>query len=466
MTGGAFSCGGEGEFDVKILIFSVQCPRSLAGDNTFSQLFSSFRPEQLATVYIREELPDDPHCATYFQVSEQKVLRSLLHPRTETGRIVTPQTVPTEEDRAAGEAAHALYVRGRQARTYHFRQCLREVAWWLGHWHTQAWDSFLDDFHPDVIVFDMSNYAHLTRMVRDAIRRTGAAAVGFLWDDTFTYRQGLRSPGFLLWRWGNRLALRRVSRLCGAFCAISQKTKQEADAFFGIDCRIVTKPIRYAPGETFCPTVPHRPLRLLYTGNLLVGRLGTLFLLAETLRELQADGRPRVVADVYTATPLTEADRDRLSPFVTVHAAIPQPQVLEKQGEADVLLLLEALTPPESQISRLSFSTKITDYLHAGKCILAVGPSDVASMEYLRGEDAALCVYDQEGMGQALRRLLEDTNLLSAYGERAYACGRRNHAGELMDKRLFEVLDTALADRDRKKSHGGKGRRSRRRCRS
>lgn len=442
---------------MKILIFSVQCPHSSVGDNTFSELFSSFPPEQLATLYIREELPDDTRCATYFQVSEQKVLHSLFHPRTETGRVVTPQTAPTEEDKAAGEAARALYVRGRQARTYHLRQCLREAVWWLGRWHTPALDSFLDDFHPDVIVFDMSNYAHLTRMVRYAIRRTGAAAVGFLWDDTFTYRQGLHSPGFLLWRWINRRALRRVSRLCGAFCAISQKTKQEADVFFGIDCRIVTKPIRYAPGETFCPTVPHQPLRLLYTGNLLTGRFDTLCLLAEALREIQTDGVPRVVADVYTATPLTEADMSRVSPWVTIHPAIPQPQVLEKQGEADVLLFLEALTSPESRISRLSFSTKITDYLHAGKCILAVGPPDVAPMEYLRGEDAALCVHDRAGIRQAVTRLFDDPSLLSAYGERAYACGRRNHSKELMDSRLRAVLDTALAARDRQKARRGGG---------
>ena len=99
---------------MRILIFSVQCPHSSVGDNTFSELFSSFPPDQLATLYIREELPDDTRCATYFQVSEQKVLHSLFHPRTETGRVVTPQTAPTEEDKAAAKERKARYKLKRQ----------------------------------------------------------------------------------------------------------------------------------------------------------------------------------------------------------------------------------------------------------------------------------------------------------------------------------------------------------------
>ncbi len=427
----------------RILICSVLCPTSRTGDNTFLELFSSFPPEQLACLYIREELPDDPRCIAYFQVSEQKVLRSLIHPHTETGRLVTPHMTPTEEDEARRRAGETLYTRGRRSGSYHAGQCIREFAWLFGRWKTPALDRFLDSFHPDIVAFDMSNYAHLARMVRYALRRTGAAGVGFIWDDTFTYRQGIRAPGFLLWRCINRHGLKKTARLCHAFCAISEKTKQEADAFFGVDCTVLTKPIRYAPGEVFVPTVPHAPLQLLYTGNLLIGRFDTLVCLSDAVRQINREGK-RVEIHVYTATPPEDLDCARLCCDVHIHMSVSQTQALALQREADVLLFLEALKPPEGLISRLSFSTKITDYLHAGKCILAIGLPDVAPMEYLASEGVALCASDTEGIRQALDAVLTKPALLDVYGARAFDCGRSKHGSEQMQRRLDKVLETAL----------------------
>ena len=73
--------------------------------------------------------------------------------------------------------------------------------------------------------------------------------------------------------------------------------------------------------------------------------------------------------EVYTNTRLDPEFLEKIDPAVCcIHPPIPQAEVLVKQKAADVLLFLEDIDGPHAKTARLSFSTKITDYLSAGKC--------------------------------------------------------------------------------------------------
>lgn len=442
----------------RILVFTVDCWNSRNGINTFSELLSDHPSCNLANLYLREELPDDPRCDVYFRLPESAVLHSLTHRRAETGRVVTPGETPTDADRAAADQQKTLYAASRRSRTYPLRQLAREMVWKLGRWHTPALDAFLDGFAPDVILFDMSNYIHLTRIVRYAVKRTGAAAIGYIWDDTFTYTAFTAGDLWRIHRFFNRRALRKASALCQETWAITDKTAAEANAFFStkkhpVTCRVLTKPIRYAEDET-APTpascAASSPLRLLYTGNLLIGRMDSLLLVSDALTRLNAgcgSDQPRAVADVYTATALSDADRARLSPYVRLHDPITPTEVRRLQRETDVLLLLEAVRPPHERVSRLSFSAKLTDYLHAGRPILALLPGDNASSEYLSSHGAALCVSDPAALDAALTSLTDPAGgqtLRFSLASSAYALGRSRHDKAMITATLENSIEAAI----------------------
>lgn len=456
----------------RILVFTVDAWNSRNGVHTFSELLSDCPAEHLANVYLREELPDDPRCEKYFQISEQRVLRSLIHRSAETGRTVFPGASPTVADKQAADAHRRLYATARRSRTYPFRQLAREVVWKLGRWHTPALDKFLDDFSPDVILFDMSNYIHLTRLVRYAIRRTGAAAIGNIWDDTFTYRPFARTDAWRIHRAFNRRALKSAAGDCQEMWAITEKTAAEADAFFStkkhpVTCRVLTKPIRFLEDEGECtptgsnvsadsthapthtyPADGTAPLRLLYTGNLLIGRFDSLVLLSNALQTLNEGAEvpeATVVADIYTATALMDAERARLSPYIRLHDPVPPAEVKRLQKDADVLLLLEALKPPYEKISRLSFSAKLTDYLHAGRCILALLPPDNATREYLTTHRAALCVSDPASLVGALRDLCTQPGLSDTFARASYDLGRKNHDKVCITRTVEVSIEAAIA---------------------
>lgn len=426
----------------KVLIYTVESWNSKIGANTFSSLFANYPPEKLANIYIREELPDSKACSRYFQISENKIIQSIWKPGIKTGREVCAGQAMTGDDLKTLEATTALYNKNRKKRSY-FKLWAREVLWKIGKWKTPELDAFIDSFDPDIVVFGMDGYVHFNRLCRYTVKRTGAKAIGYFWDDTFTYQQSPFSLGFWWIRRMNRISLKKLAKHCDAFWAITEKTKQEADDFFGIDCQVLTKPIDYAPGEQWIPYMPHTPIKMLYTGNLLIGRFDTILAISDALKKINADG-VKIELDVYSGSYIPPEDLEKLSEFVHMKGVVSQEEVLRLQEQADVLLFAEAMTGEHSKIARLSFSTKLTDYFHSGKCILAVGEKDVAPMEYLQKEQAALCASTEAEIYQQLKRIADTPECIIQFAQKAYACGVKNHSRDRIEQKVSNTIQELL----------------------
>ena len=199
--------------------------------------------------------------------------------------------------------------------------------------------------------------------------------------------------------------------------------------------KILTKPLNGFPVVEYGEL--KKPLKMLYTGKLIIGRDKTLLSVCEAASKF--DGGFTV--DVYTPTVLSDEAYEKLESFgCSVHKPIPQKEVLLKQKEADVLLFLEDIDGPDCQIARLSFSTKTTDYLSSGKCIFAVGCENTAPMQYFIKYNAALTACNNQEIFEKLSKLSEDSGLVIRYAENAKKVGLEKH-----DKaKVSEVFDSVI----------------------
>lgn len=418
-----------------MLILSVSCWNKKTGSDTFSSLMEGYGPDKIANIYIREDIPDSPVCENYFRISENAVIKSLIKRGIKTGERVYA-TEPSDDNAENAKITAERYKKYSAKRNWLLLYA-RELIWKLGRWKTAELDKFIEEFNPEVVFFSMEGYIHLDRIARYVIKKTGAKGVGYFWDDNFTYRQS-KSIGHNFYRFFQRRELKKCVRLCSDFFSIAPKTKTEADEVFGIDCKILTKPIKAT--EEFVPYEPKTPLKMLYTGKLIIGRYDTVKTVGKALDKLNKNG-VKAELDVYTTTQLGEEELSSLSRFVHILGAIPQDEVATKQNAADILLFAEAIEGKESKTARLSFSTKITDYLRSGKCILAVGDMETAPMEYLKSENAAIVADNAEDIYTSLDALCEDKQLICQYAKRAYDCGIRNHKKEDIQKLLFDTLN-------------------------
>ena len=149
----------------------------------------------------------------------------------------------------------------------------------------------------------------------------------------------------------------------------------------------------------------------------------------------------KVLLDIYTTNTIDEEILVSMTKKgnVKFNKPVSYDMVSRIIEEHDVVVYVESLNKKYEHIARLSFSTKITDYLASGKCILAIGPGDIAPIEYLRNEDAAIIANNCND----LTKILTSDNLnrlIEEYSRKGYECGLKNHNKNDLDNMVLETL--------------------------
>ena len=128
---------------------------------------------------------------------------------------------------------------------------------------------------------------------------------------------------------------------------------------------------------------------------------------------------------------------------VVFHGPVGASEVPAIQDDADILVHAESFRLKYSLEVRQSFSTKIVDYLAKGRCILAIGPAKVASMDYFIKNDGAFVITDKKDVENRLRTLFADNGkIMREYALKAWACGEKNHGESAND--IKKILDKIL----------------------
>lgn len=426
----------------RVLVSTIECWSSFNSAttaSTFMSLFQSWNTENLASIYFRDDRPSSKQCCYYFELSENAIIKSHINPTIKTGTLYdNSNIVISEKNQKQIDETKKIYQKFSSKRNY-LMLWLREFLWFTGKWRSKELDEFLDMYKPEIIIFGMEGYRYFNLINRYIIKRTGAKAIGFFWDDNFTYLQRKKTPGFLINRYLQRKSLKKTVSMCDAFFAISPKTKREADRFFGIDCEIITKPVDC---ESLRSSEVEKtdPISVVYTGNLKIGRLDALRVISDVLIN-NPELEKKFEFKIYSSTILPENTIKHFSKSIHFCGSVPSYKVSYIQEKASVLLLLEDIIGDNQKIARLSFSTKITDYLAKGKCIIAVANENVASTEYLKQNNCALCVSNFDEIKACLRNLVEDKDLMEKMGMAALSVAKKYHSREVIENKLHKVLE-------------------------
>lgn len=410
----------------KILVCTVGPWSDTVGANTMSELFRDYPKDKLACLYIRADISNSDVCHHYFHIYEGRVMESLYKWGVQTGEeYMLGEQVTYGKD---AEQEKARYDSFRRKSNW-FYLFAREWVWLLGKWKSKELDSFIEKFNPEIVVFPIESYIHFNRINEYIIKKCKPQIViSYLWDDNFTYKQHPNSLGYKIHRWWLRYSVKRLIKKSTTVFSICPKMKREVDAEYGIDSVLLTKPIyQFNEVKQVLPTLP---IKILYTGKLIYGRDETIAEIVDALKIINKDG-PKALLQIYTNTELSQEMKERIcvGGCCEIKGFVPQDEAIRIQKEADVLLYAEGLSNT-NLTARLSFSTKMTDYLASGNCIWAVGNKDLAPIEYLKNEGAGIVSTDRETIVSALSEMASNPASILSYAERAQACGKKNHNKE------------------------------------
>ena len=422
----------------KVLIIGINAWREDGTAHTLMDIFRCWNPDKLALVYSRADMPDTTVCNHYFQISETQVMRSVLRPWIRVGKEVQRQPVGTPAD---VEAEHERYARAHK-KASPWMPLAREMVWKLGHWKTKALKTFVKNFDPDILFIPIYPVVYMGWIQKYIINLTGKPTVCYLADDNYSYDS---CKGIL--QYIHRYWLRRqvgpIARKSNQMFVIVDKEKEDTDRCFGTDSVILTKSIDFI-GKTYEHHTPDISLKFVYTGSLLIGRDKTLALLADAINQINSGGE-RVELYVYSQTEPSDDILRRINNGASHFCGrIGRDEVLKVQREADVVVFAEALEGKDANVAKLSFSTKITDYLSSGKCILAIGREYIAPIDYFNRYDAAIIAHSENEIHEAVIKLINNPELVDSYGEKAFNTAKRNHERDLLNKRFVTTMLKAI----------------------
>lgn len=182
-----------------------------------------------------------------------------------------------------------------------------------------------------------------------------------------------------------------------------------------------------------------------YYGSLALGRDEQLISLANLLREIDLPQEVKVILDVYTFSPTTSKTIRKFDESgIILHNGLNQEKMKSSIKEHDILLLVESDKRRYTNLTMLSFSTKITEYMIMSRPILAYGPSEIGSMYFITENGCGVHVNSRSpSRDQILQvhNLISSSNFREELARKAYEVAIRKFDPEDQSDKFQTIIN-------------------------
>ena len=418
---------------MKILFLSSSpLNNSVSVGNTFLNVFSGIENIEFYSIYSRSGFPDKK-INKAFRIPEKSIVKKIIKWKLPVGELVSDryEGQPTNDSKALKLA------KSKRWSIFFF---LKNLIWSLPFWKSKRLKSFIDDINPDVIFTVFSNSVSLNKLIEYVVNYTKKPLMLYAWDDNYSF-SGTKSPFKNLLQLSGRKHMRKIVEMADKFYVISNVQKQDYEKWFNKPCEILTKSADFSL-EPELKKEYGKPLQLVYTGNVLLNRWRSLELIVNALQKINENGI-KAQLRIYTGNTLTEEMNSALNKGESsiVMGYAPASEIESIQKNADILVHVEGLDEKNKKLVRQSFSTKLVDYFKMARPILAVGPSDVASISHLIENDCAIYADNEEQLVKKLLEVIESAEKLNELSIKAYNCGNNNHDDSILIALLKKDLE-------------------------
>lgn len=369
--------------------------------STASNLFVDFQESNLANIYCRNESINNNLCKRYFKITEKSIIKSIIN-RTTAGDCVELNPYIKAEGLKNSNSSMAFF------RKYRFILFLwiRELIWCSNRWKNKKLDNFIRSFNPEVIYMPLFDSFYMYKILFYVYKQSNAKIVLFTGDDVYSLKQASASPLYWINRFILRHYVKKAVNLSSLRYCLTEKQKKEYESYFGRKFIQITKYTEKVTEKTQCSKKSHSYKTISYFGNLNMGRYDTLYKIGKIIDREGLNFKFKI----YCNSELTEGQFKKIRKIrsIEIFKPVPPSELKELQCQSDYLLHLEAFTLKEKLQTRLSFSTKITEYLGSGVPIIAIGWKKSAAMEFLAKKRVAYTINNLDDLIDTLTNLKKD----------------------------------------------------------
>lgn len=405
---------------------------------TMMRMLAGISPENLAQVYFHQEIPTRACCLRYFRITDSDVLRSVF---TRRARFRIFSSCDIDES-----ASQSRTDTGNLAKVYQFSRrrtpmiyFLRDTMWCLGKWKTRALEDWARAFAPDVIFFAAGDYAFSYRV---ALYLSGLLCVPItMWcaDDYFIAPQQSRSLLRRLHCRRLRKLAQRVTERSKSVITISDAMQRDYAQLFGFPVQTIR--ISSDANPAALPRAQREGIS--YVGNLGIDRITPLIELGRALKAAQLPGFETIRVYSGERNPATLAQITEEN-GLTFCGRLTEQGVERVLGASKFLILVESFDRSAIRRTKYSLSTKVAESLRSGACIIAYGPDEIASIEYLRRHKAACILNSAAEFPEAVGTLCRDPDKYETYVCASCELANTLHDAEKNEMFIAKTFEKAI----------------------
>ena len=274
-----------------------------------------------------------------------------------------------------------------------FSQARNPIALWIKDriWkkadYSKALD-WIDQFDPDVVFFQGFSMAYGYDFALNVCKRNNIPLILELTDD-YTYRL---YPLSIIEKINHKRYMNVFTEaitLASKTIVISDLMKEEYESRFGGDMDVMMNAVNTKNFNYDCERTPND---YVYAGNLLLNRWKVLRNLGKALLQINQ----KATLNIYTPDVPPKHILKSLSKVSSIRygGRLTKDELECRLKKCEYVVHVEAFDKKNSKITRLSMSTKISEYVACGAKILAIGPSDVASMKCISDNNLGIWIYN------------------------------------------------------------------------
>jgi len=405
---------------------------------TLSALFYAADPAKVAQLYFKDEPIDPSRASAFFKITDGEMLRSTLK-----GKAVAPMP-PTQITPAPAvkKARFGQLVQTLGAKRIPLIMLLRDWLWAEKYWFSSQLQDWLKENKPDCIFFASGDATFSYRVVLKLAETLNIPIVSYFCDDYYFYQRNWPTPGNLIYRYKIRKSIERLCQASTSLVTISKAMQEKYAKTFNRPTHLIMTPSQMPSGDAQPKGAPET-VQLVYAGNIGM-RAKTLLAVAKTVHALNKKGA-HIRFEVYTLT----ADKKliatlKATPGLVFMGALAPEQLQTVYQTADALLHVESFRKKDRARIKYSVSTKVPDLLMSGACIIAVGPEDQASMQYLKENQAAFVCHQHTDIEATIESFMDNPKLRALYRQKALQLAHLNHQPYENSVKLSQIIKAAL----------------------
>ena len=406
--------------------------------NTLSNIFDGMQDKvEFSNIYFKGGKPQNNVAQKYFYIPEKELAKSILT-RQNVGKKVSLDNV---SDNVVTEKRVA-YNRARQLR-WESLLLAQDLIGIFGKWHSKELDSFVEEVKPQLIFGPLGRVPASNILMSYLHDKYSIPVITYAWDDHYSLHKQAVSPFF----WGKTFLERKYIRKCAQrsefLYTITEEMREEYSQYFDKKCKVLYKAYDFSGNSEIKSEVKY-PISIIYMGNVGAGRWKELGKVAQAVKAINKNEK-KCFLRIHTMSPHT----DEMEKALNIENAsallepVPTADVLKTMHSADILLHVEPTGKKECNFFRLSFSTKIVDYLYNARCIVAVG-GHTAAMSYLEKNDAAVVIEDEGRIQEELEKLIDNPKKIEEYAYKGWECGKRNHQKKIIQDMIYSDFMQAV----------------------